>query len=221
MADLRKRRIFLAAAGLVVASAAYASPWDIDMINGYSFKAFEWRMRQAPAASVQRQPEGPRGVGAYQTAWVAQVDRANAAQVDALANPFPADEARLAEGKRLCQVTCAPCHGVEGKGGGPVTNHNPAKGLNRFPLPAPVLSGAGAVSAVRSDGYIYATIRNGGALMPAYGVSLTEQERWSIVSYIRTLDGAKYNAPAAPADSTATPAAPSAAPADSTGGTPK
>jgi mono/diheme cytochrome c family protein len=147
MVDPRKRRVVVIAAGLAIAGAAYASPWDIDMIDAYTLKAFEWKMRQAPTASVQRQPEGPRGVGAYQTAWVAQVDRTNSAQVDAMVNPFPADEARLAEGKRLFQVTCAPCHGVDGKGGGPVTNHNPAQGLNRFQLPAPVLSGAAVVSA--------------------------------------------------------------------------
>ncbi len=208
MADPRtlRRRLFIAA-GLLAAGSAWAFPWDIDMIDAYTLKAYEWKMLPQPAASVQRQPVGPKPAGAYQVAAVATVDRAQSAVVDAMVNPFPADEAHLAEGKRMFQVTCAPCHGVDGKGGGPVTNHNPAQGLNRFPIPAPLLSGAGAVSAVRSDGYIYATIRNGGALMPAYGTSLTEQERWSVVSYIRTLDGAAYTAPAAPAP-------------QSTGGTP-
>jgi len=175
------------------------------MVDSYAFKAYEWKMLPQPETSVQRQPTGPRGVAAYQTAYVTQVDRQSSAVVDAMGNPFPTDEAHVAEGKRLFQVSCAPCHGMEGKGGGPVTHHDPAKGFNRFPLPAPLLSGAGAVTAVRSDGYIYATIRNGGALMPAYGISLTEQERWSIVSYIRTLDGATYTAPAAPQPTGGTP----------------
>jgi mono/diheme cytochrome c family protein len=200
MADPRtRRRRIVAAVGLLAAGVAWASPWDIDMVDAHSFKAYEWKMLPQPTSSVQRQPTGPKPATAYQTAYVANVDRTQSAVVDTMVNPFPADEAHIAEGKRLFQVTCAPCHGVEGKGGGPVTNHNPAQGLNRFPLPAPLLSGAGAVTAVRSDGYLYATIRNGGALMPAYGISLTEQERWSIVTYMRTLDGAQYTAPAAPA----------------------
>lgn len=203
MASPRTRRLVVGL-GLLCAGMAWASPWDIDMIDAYTLKAYEWKMRPMPTASVQRQPVGPKPPGAYQTAYVANVDRTVPAQVDPLVNPYPADEASLAEGKRLFQVTCAPCHGVEGKGGGPVTQNDPAKGINRFPLPAPLLSGAGAVSAVRSDGYIYATIRNGGALMPAYGISLTDKERWSIVSYIRTLDGAA--APAAPAPAPSAPA---------------
>jgi len=193
---MAKRSRLLVGFGLLAAGVAWASPWDIDMVDSYAFKAYEWKMRPFPVASVQREPVGGKVPGAYQTAYVAAVDRAVGA--DALVNPYPADEAAIAEGKRLMQVTCAPCHGIDGKGGGPVTHNDPAKDIRRFPLPAPLLSGPGAVSAIRSDGYIYATIRNGGALMPGYGISLTDHERWSIVSYIRTLDGAQL-APPTPA----------------------
>ncbi len=194
MADSRKRRRLLAGAGLFVAGMAWASPWDIDLVDAYTAKAYEWKMRANPVGAVQRAPTGPQTPGAYQVAYVAPVDRAT--EADALVNPYPADAASLAEGKRLMQTTCAPCHGVDGKGGGPVTHNDPSKDIRRFPLPAPLLSGPGAVSPVRSDGYIYATIRHGGALMPAYGISLTDHERWSIVSYIRTLEGAQYAPPA-------------------------
>jgi mono/diheme cytochrome c family protein len=196
VANPRKRRRLVVGAGLLIAGVAWASPWDIDMVDSYAFKAYEWKMRPFPVASVQQTPSGPKTPGAYQTAYVAPVDRAT--ESDALVNPYPADAAALAEGKRLMQVTCAPCHGVDGIGGGPVTHNDPAKDIRRFPLPAPLLSGPGAVTAVRSDGYLYATIRNGGALMPGYGISLTDHERWSIVSYIRTLEGAQL-APPTPA----------------------
>lgn len=196
MADSRKRRRLLAGVGLFAAGMAWASPWDIDLVDAYTFKAYEWNMRANPVGAVQRAPVGPMAAGAYQVAYVDAVDRT--AGADAVVNPYPADAASLAEGKHLFQVTCAPCHGVDGIGGGPVTHNDPTKDIRRFPLPAPLLSGPGNVSAVRSDGYMYATIRNGGALMPAYGISLTDHERWSIVSYIRTLEGAQY-APPAPA----------------------
>ncbi|MDP2308235.1 MAG: c-type cytochrome [Pseudomonadota bacterium] len=204
-ADPRKRRRFVVAAGLLVAGVAWASPWDIDMVDSYASKAYEWKMRPTPEASVQRAPTGPKTPGAYQVAYVAPVDRVT--ESDALVNPYPADAAALAEGKALLQVTCAPCHGVDGKGGGPVTQNDPAKDIRRFPLPAPLLSGPGAVTALRSDGYIYATIRNGGALMPAYGISLTDHERWSIVSYMRTLEGAQLAPPTTPPVPAAVPAA--------------
>ncbi|MDP2312672.1 MAG: c-type cytochrome [Pseudomonadota bacterium] len=205
MADPRKRRRLLVVGGLFVAGVAWASPWDIDMVDSTNFKAYEWKMKPFRSDTVQRDPMGPKAPGAYQVAYVEAVDRT--AGADAVLNPYPADKAALAEGEHLFQVTCAPCHGVEGKGGGPVTHNDPSKDIRRFPLPAPMLSGPGAVSALRTDGYVYATIRNGGALMPAYGVSLTDHERWSIVSYIRTLEGGQY-VPPAPAPQAPTQEAP-------------
>lgn len=189
------RTRWVVAAGLFAAGVAWASPWDIDMINGVNFKAFEWKMRATPVGAVQTSPWGPKDDGAYQTAYVAPVDRAKP-EIDALVNPYPADPANIAEGKHLFEVTCTPCHGPLGKGGGPVTQNDPAQNIRRFPIPAPLLSGPGNVSSLRSDGYIYATIRNGGALMPAYGISLTDHERWSVVSYIRTMEGTAHTPPA-------------------------
>ncbi len=213
---LKHHRRWILVAGLLVAGAAWSSPWDVDMVNARAFKAYAWKMRppipegsvQRPAASVSR----AKSNGAYQNDYITPVDRTKA---DGMADPYAVDAAAVAQGAKLFQVSCAPCHGVEGKGGGPVTHNDPANGINRFPVPAPMLSGDGAVSALRSDGYLYGTIRNGGAIMPRYGVSLTDQERWSVVAYIRTLDGTKY-APPTPA-ATVTPVAPAPA-AASTGG---
>lgn len=202
MADNRTRKAALVVGGLLAAGVAWASPWDIDMIDSIAFKAYEWQMLQQPLGSVQRDPVGPKPAGAYQVAYVAPVDRMNAAQVDPMVNPYGSDPAVIEMGKRQFEITCQPCHGVEGKGGGTVTYNDPAQNIRRFQLPAPMLSGPGAVSAIRSDGYIYGTIRNGGALMPSYGISLTDAERWSIVAYIRTLDGGAYVPPAPPTETT-------------------
>jgi mono/diheme cytochrome c family protein len=144
-------------------------------------------------------------VGGLQTDWVTEFDRNT--EGDALQNPYGAADAHtLAKGKRLFQVSCAPCHGIDGTGGGPVTQNDPAKGLNRFPIPAPMLSGEGAVTGMRSDGYLYLTIRDGGAGlgagMPPYATSLTDRERWAIVSYMRTLEGGAAPPPPAPVETT-------------------
>ena len=37
------------------------------------------------------------------------------------------------------------------------------------------------------DGYMYATIRSGGIIMPSYGHALSVAERWDIVNYLRHL----------------------------------
>ncbi len=222
---LKNPRILLAFGGVFLAGSAWAFPWDIDMVDSRAFRAYEWAMLSPiPAGAVQRPAgavERARGVGGYQNDYIAPLDR-NGANVEAMVNPYEGGEKSLAQGKRLFQTTCAPCHGVEGKGGGPVTHNDPAKNIRRFQVPAPMLSGEGAVSAIRSDGYIYGTIRNGGSLMPAYGASLTDQERWSIVAYIRTLDGAAFAPPAAAATdaAAATTPAPAAAPATTKGTTP-
>ena len=167
---IQNPRRWFALGGLLLAGAAWSSPWDIDMIDSRGFKAYEWPMHRAiPDGSLQR-PAGaiPRsgGVGTYQNDYIAPGDRL-APTTDGMANPYPVDKPTLARGEHLFQVSCAPCHGVQGAGGGPVTKNDPTAGIRRFPLPAPMLSGAGSVSATRSDGYLYYTIRNGGALMPS------------------------------------------------------
>lgn len=216
MATNRQRYTRVALGGLLLAGMAWASPWDIDMIDSWGSKAYEWEMYQQPSGVVAREAGSfvrPQDEGHYQNGSVSPVARGNAGATDALANPYPADAKSLATGERMFQVNCAPCHGVNGAGGGPVTKNDPANGIKRFLIPAPVLTGSGAVASMRSDGYLYSTIRNGGAGsggataeksaalasigagMPSHGLLLTDYERWSVVSYIRTLEGAQYTPP--------------------------
>ncbi len=220
MVDLKKGAR-LALLGLGVAGVAYASPWDIDMIDGVNFKTYEWAMRPQPAGAVSRlslaEPKA-RAPGYYQNGEVDAVNRVNLDATNALANPYAADPNLVATGTRLFKVNCAPCHGLEGEGGGPVTVNDKGAGINRFLMAAPAVAGQDTRVDTLSDGFVYATIRNGGAGsagasaerpafaaaigagMPAYGPLLTDYERWSIVAYMRTLPGASYTPPAPPAE---------------------
>lgn len=207
----------LALAGLLFAGAAWASPWDIDMIDAYFFKAYEWEMKPQPKGAVAREAlSAPRpfGAGHYQNSPIAQITRSDAASMDAMVNPYASEPNHVSDGARLYRQNCAACHGLEGKGGGPVVKNDPANGINRYLIPAPLLAGKGGVNSLRSDGYLYATIRNGGAGsggatsdksaieaaigagMPAYGALLTDAERWAIVAYLRTLPESQYTPPA-------------------------
>jgi mono/diheme cytochrome c family protein len=93
-----------------------------------------------------------------------------------LKNPIEPTKASLAKGKRLFEIYCTPCHGVIGKGDGPVAA--------KFSEPPDLTQ-----QKYRrvSDGYIYSVIRNGFLTMPPYYETTTPTERWHIINYLRTL----------------------------------
>ncbi len=97
----------------------------------------------------------------------------------ALHNPFTPTRKRLDHGKKLFETSCAPCHGTDGKGNGSV----------RFLLTIPPANLTRAQPTERSDGYIYATIRNGSIVMPGYGDAISPEDRWDVVLYVRWLQG--------------------------------
>ena len=78
----------------------------------------------------------------------------------------------------LFVARCAPCHGPEGHGGGPVS---------RFFPQAPDL--AYATVKARSDGFIWGTITYGGKAMPPQREGLSTTDRWDIVNHVRSLQG--------------------------------
>lgn len=113
-----------------------------------------------------------------------------------ITNPFTrGDTIALRVGQVMFERNCAVCHGPQGKGDGPII------GPGKFPM-APDLTLP--VTRGRSDGYIYAVIRAGRGLMPAYGPRMNHLERWATVEYVRQLSGAAAG-PATP-NSTPTPA---------------
>lgn len=94
-----------------------------------------------------------------------------------LKNPLAGDKAALMEAKKLYTTNCAPCHGDKGKGDGPA-----AQALN--PKPADHSS---ATIQSESDGSLFWKLSEGRNPMPAYKNVFNEQQRWALVSYIRTL----------------------------------
>ena len=93
-----------------------------------------------------------------------------------LTNPAASTPDSVERGRKAFTSFCAPCHGPGGHSDGPIA----AKLLFAPPdLPMNL--------ARRTDGYLYATIRNGGVLMPSQGSRIPVSERWDIVNYLRTI----------------------------------
>jgi mono/diheme cytochrome c family protein len=113
-------------------------------------------------------------------------------------NPVPATDAGMLEvGRVMYERHCFVCHGATGRGDGPIVRPG------AFPFATNLVEDALAVG--RSDAYMYAVIRAGRGLMPAYGSRIAESERWAIVNYVRVLQGG--GGAAAPAPQIEAPAA--------------
>jgi mono/diheme cytochrome c family protein len=106
-----------------------------------------------------------------QTKWVSPTNAC------AVKNPQAGNAAGLKDAKALYISMCGPCHGNKGKGDGPA-----AAALN--PKPADHTS---KVIQSETDGSLYWKITTGRGAMQSYKTQLTDQQRWSLVNYIRTL----------------------------------
>ena len=185
LASRWKPALIGAAAAVVLgtSSVALGLPWDIDMVDTVMVKAYEREMPGLPPGAVA-QPNIASPMG------FAPNYRRESPEGQALANPLPDDEATRLHGKVMMETYCAPCHGADG------VNLGPVAAPGRVPGVVP-LAGPSGISKLRSDGWIYLTIRNGGAIMPAYSWAMSDAEMWSIVRYLRTLPNAQQP-PAAP-----------------------
>ena len=103
-----------------------------------------------------------------------------------LINPMAGDEAAIAAGQVTYGTNCAVCHGEAGLGDGPG-----AAALD----PKPATLADGDMMGMLSDGYLFWRVSKGGAMepfnsaMPAWEAGLTEEQRWQVISYVRTLSG--------------------------------
>ena len=110
--------------------------------------------------------------------WKAPADAKN------VKNPLAAkksDAKLLADAKKLAEQNCVTCHGASGKGDGPAAAALPP------PKPAdwtsPKLAG-------ETDGELFWKMSNGRGAMPPWK-HLPDDQRWSLVNYIRSLQAKK------------------------------
>jgi copper transport protein len=94
-------------------------------------------------------------------------------------NPIPISAASVTAGEKLFQANCVVCHGVDGRGDGPMaqTLHPPPADLTASHVDA------------HTDGDMFGWIENGypGSAMPGFSGQLSETEIWQLVNYVRSL----------------------------------
>jgi len=114
------------------------------------------------------------GLAVQQEPWEAPAD------AKGLKNPLPASSEVLAKGADLYKKNCLMCHGEAGKGDGPAT---------KFVKPAPADITVAASQEKWTDGEIFWKIGEGKKPMPSFAKKLSDDERWSLVHYVRSLKG--------------------------------
>jgi copper transport protein len=104
----------------------------------------------------------------------------HAAGLGEVVNPIPATNASIAAGQSVYAQNCQICHGASARGDGPL-----ARTMN----PAPADLTAHLAPGVHPDGDIFGWISRGypGSAMPAFKDTLSEQQRWDVLNYLRSL----------------------------------
>lgn len=102
-------------------------------------------------------------------------------KVHALKNPVPASEAARAAGMRVYEQQCASCHGNHGDGRGPLAAQLKVR---------PAHFTDSHMMREMSDGEIFWKMTEGRDPMPGFKKTLSEEQRWQLVHYLRSLAAA-------------------------------
>ena len=92
-------------------------------------------------------------------------------------NPYAGNAKASAKGRKIYQKLCWSCHGTTGIGDGPA-----AAALTTAPT-----NYTDPRVQDQTDGAIFWKINNGRGAMTSFETSLTEDQRWMLVNYIREL----------------------------------
>ncbi len=114
--------------------------------------------------------------------WTAPADAAG------VRNAISTTPDSVRRGKVIYQDRCADCHGRKGRGDG-------SGGVDLECKPTDLTA---APLAAQSDGALFWKLTQGRKPMPAYARKLTEEERWHVINFIRTLAPKTKQKPAAP-----------------------
>lgn len=113
--------------------------------------------------------------------WQEEFDRAG----KEISNPLEATEANLAEGKRIYNINCSPCHGEGGDGNGQLVELPNGDAGPFTSRPNPYKTRLPEIN----DGNMFYVVSYGKNMMGGYGFQLSVNERWQVIHYIKKMAG--------------------------------
>ena len=157
-----------------------------DMAYGESYSAFAENPNLPGDMTLQTPPEGTVARGYLPMRYEATPEDAERAGRELLA-PFPLDDPAVRErGAFVYAAFCQQCHGAGGLGDGLVARRG-------FP-PPPSLLAEHALDL--ADGQIFHILTFGQGNMPSHAALLSRDDRWKVISHIRSLQNSVTEEPA-------------------------
>jgi mono/diheme cytochrome c family protein len=172
----RRRTSALLVASCLVAipGAGVTLPWDKDMRDQPSTKpqdsVVETNQTSVPVGGKDHY-EPPKDI--------IELVRTRLEAGRTLVNPVGRSPESLARGRQMYELHCQVCHGDQGRGDGPV-------GI-KF-VPQPMELNLDYVQ-LQPDGQLYYTISHGSIAMPGYWQSISPEDRWHLINFIKEVFG--------------------------------
>ncbi len=101
------------------------------------------------------------------------------ASADAVKNPVERTQTSIFRGKQMFSSQCTMCHGHDGKGTGDL--------VERLQLPMPDFTDP-AMQKSFSDGALFYALTEGHGRMPAQHDRFSDETKWDMVNYVRSLE---------------------------------
>lgn len=153
-----------------------------DMVYSRAYDAYTYNPNTPDSLTSQLPVPGTIARGQYLPDHLTAADSLT---YYAMTNPYTFNEKDIESGKRLYNIQCGICHGANLDGNGPLYNGGEGKYAAK-----PANFNDATISAY-SDGRYYYTIMYGKNMMGSYASQLDHEDRWKVIAYIRTKNGAK------------------------------
>ena len=92
--------------------------------------------------------------------------------------PPPITDSLIGLGAKQYFISCLPCHGAGGYGGGPMANNLADKRPSSLRVPP---------ASVLTDSALFHVITDGFGAMPPHGWQMPADLRWAVVAYVRQI----------------------------------
>jgi len=148
-----------------------------DMYESVPYEPYSQNQTTTNGVTAQVPPEGTVARGKMPFGYSADYVTGYLVAKDSLHSPLKKSRANIENGKKMFNIYCAICHGVDGDGQGNLVKREKFFGVPHFK------------DREITEGSIYHVIYHGKGMMGSHASQLTEKERWQVVQYVQKLKG--------------------------------